>query len=39
VLSSRWGPVSQVAYETGFENPSYFSKAFKEEFGKLPSEV
>jgi signal transduction histidine kinase/DNA-binding response OmpR family regulator len=39
LLSSRWGPVSQVAYEAGFENLSYFSKTFKEEFGKLPSEV
>jgi len=39
LLSSKWGAVSQVAYEAGFENLSYFSKAFKEEFGKLPSEV
>jgi DNA-binding response OmpR family regulator len=39
LLSSKWGPVSQVAYESGFENLSYFSKAFKEEFGMLPSEL
>ncbi len=39
LLTSKWGPVSQVTYEAGFENLSYFSKAFKEEFGKLPSEV
>lgn len=39
LLRAKWGTVSQVAYETGFENLSYFSKAFKEEFGKLPSEV
>ena len=38
LLQAKWGTVSQVAYETGFENLSYFSKAFKEEFGKLPSE-
>lgn len=38
LLASRWGPVSQVAYETGFGNLSYFSKIFREEFGKLPSE-
>jgi signal transduction histidine kinase/DNA-binding response OmpR family regulator len=38
LLAAKWGPVSQIAYEAGFENLSYFSKAFKEEFGKLPSE-
>lgn len=38
LLAAKWGPVSQIAYEVGFENLSYFSKAFKEEFGKLPSE-
>jgi signal transduction histidine kinase/ligand-binding sensor domain-containing protein/DNA-binding response OmpR family regulator len=38
LLAVKWGPVSQIAYEVGFENLSYFSKAFKEEFGKLPSE-
>ena len=38
LLTAKWGPVSQIAYEVGFENLSYFSKAFKEEFGKLPSE-
>lgn len=38
LLTAKWGTVSQIAYETGFENLSYFSKAFKEEFGKLPSE-
>ncbi|OQP44553.1 hybrid sensor histidine kinase/response regulator [Niastella yeongjuensis] len=29
--------VAEVAYETGFNNPKYFSKYFKVEFGKLPS--
>ncbi len=38
LLAAKWGPVSQVAYEVGYENLSHFSKAFKEEFGKLPSE-
>jgi len=38
LLQANWGPVSQVAYEVGFSNLSYFSKVFKEEFGLLPSE-
>lgn len=38
LLAQRWGSVSQVAYEVGFANLSYFSKSFKEEFGVLPSQ-
>lgn len=30
--------VSEIAYEVGFGNPKYFTKSFKKEFGKLPSE-
>jgi YesN/AraC family two-component response regulator len=36
LLAQNWGPVSQIAYEVGFSNPSYFSKRFKEKFGVLP---
>lgn len=38
LLAAKAAPVSQVAYQVGYENLSHFSKAFKEEFGKLPSE-
>ncbi|MCL4115872.1 UNVERIFIED_CONTAM: hypothetical protein GTU68_035718 [Idotea baltica] len=31
--------VTEVAYETGFSDPSYFSRVFKEEFSVNPSEV
>lgn len=31
--------VSEVAYATGFNNPNWFGKAFKEEFGVNPSEI
>lgn len=31
--------VSEVAYEVGFTAPSYFTKCFKDEYGKVPGEV
>lgn len=31
--------IAEVAYQTGFSNPSYFSKSFKKEFGITPSEL
>lgn len=30
--------VSEIAFQTGFSNPKYFRKYFKDEFGVLPSE-
>ncbi|HEY5919151.1 MAG TPA: response regulator, partial [Chryseolinea sp.] len=38
LIEQNWGPVTQVAYEVGYSNLSYFSKAFKEKYGVLPSE-
>ena len=31
--------VSEVAYQTGFNSPGWFSRAFKEEFGYSPNET
>jgi len=31
--------ISEVAYKTGFSNPSYFSKCFKKEFSINPSDL
>ncbi len=31
--------VSEIAYQTGFNDPGWFCKAFKEEFGQSPSAI
>lgn len=39
LLKQQSASVSEVAYETGFQNPSYFSKCFQEQFGQSPSTI
>jgi len=38
LLLERKMNVSEIAYEVGFKNPSSFSKSFKKQFGKSPSD-
>ncbi len=38
LLNKNTGNVSEIAYETGFNSPSYFSKCFQKEYGHLPSD-
>jgi len=37
LLHEQRGNISEIAYETGFNNPGYFSKCFMDKFGILPS--
>jgi AraC-like DNA-binding protein len=37
LLSKTNENISQVAFETGFSTPAYFSKCFEKAFGVLPS--
>lgn len=39
LLIRRSGSVSEIAYEVGYSNLSYFTKRFREKYGVLPSEV
>lgn len=38
LLSSKLYNVSEVAYKVGFDNPRYFSRCFKTQFGQNPSD-
>ena len=38
LLNKNVGNVSEIAFETGFSSPSYFSKCFQKRYGYLPSD-
>jgi signal transduction histidine kinase/DNA-binding response OmpR family regulator len=38
LLIQKYGNISEVAYETGFSSPAYFSDCFQKQFGKSPSD-
>lgn len=38
LLQQRSGTVSEIAFDVGFSNLSYFARCFKRQYGKAPSE-
>ena len=39
LLLSTTKSVSEIAFEVGFNTPSYFSNCFKKQFGKYPTDL
>lgn len=39
LLKNQSGNVSEIAFQTGFNSLQYFSKCFKEQYGKSPAEI
>lgn len=37
LLNKNVGNISEIAFETGFSSPSYFSKCFQKKYGRSPS--
>ncbi len=37
LLNKNAGNISEIAFETGFSSPSYFSKCFQKKYGHFPS--
>ncbi|MBL7776491.1 MAG: helix-turn-helix transcriptional regulator [Saprospiraceae bacterium] len=38
LLLSTDDPIANIAFDTGFNDPDYFSRAFHKEFGLTPTE-
>lgn len=39
LICSSQKTITEIAYEVGFGTPAYFSKCFKQQFGKYPSDL
>lgn len=39
LLTSTEKTISEICYEVGFSTPAYFTKCFREQYGKTPSEL
>jgi transcriptional regulator GlxA family with amidase domain len=38
LIENKFGNMSEITLETGFNNPSYFAECFKKQFGVNPSQ-
>lgn len=38
LMETKKYTLAEIAYQTGFTSPSYFTRSFKEQYGKAPSE-
>jgi DNA-binding response OmpR family regulator len=38
LMETKKYTIAEIAYQTGFTSPSYFTRSFREHFGKTPSE-
>ncbi|WP_372772441.1 nickel-binding protein [Mangrovibacterium sp.] len=38
LIHKRKGSIAEIAYDSGFNSPSYFTKCFHQKYGMLPSE-
>jgi AraC-like DNA-binding protein len=38
LMETKQYTLSEIAYQTGFNSASYFTRSFKDEYGKAPSE-
>ena len=38
LIQQKFGNISEIALEVGFNNPAYFSECFKKQFGVSPSQ-
>lgn len=38
LMETKKHTLAEIAYQTGFTSPSYFTRSFKEQYGKAPSE-
>ena len=37
LIEQNAAPITQIAYDVGFQNPTYFTECFKKQFGVSPS--
>ena len=39
LLTTTDKTISEIAYETGFSTPAYFTKCYRDAYGETPTEV